>query len=159
MSSMLAPGRILARGVRRHLHRSHGFSALEEFVPASGLRVDVMAIGPKGEIWIVECKSSRLDFVSDSKWHGYLGYCDRFFWAVDTRFPHDMLPKSSGLIFADQHDAEIVRMGDELRLAPARRRALLLKFGRNAADRYSQQLESSSWERLRGFEHQASNRS
>ena len=79
----LLPGQRLARGVSRHL-RTLDFAALPEFVPAPGLRVDLMALGPRGEIWIVECKSSRVDFISDCKWGGYLAWCDRFFWAAAT---------------------------------------------------------------------------
>ena len=60
-----SPGRLLARGVCRHLYR-RGFSCLEEFSPAKGLRVDVMALTARGELWVIECKSSRLDFASDS---------------------------------------------------------------------------------------------
>ena len=150
MESVLPPGRLLARGVQRHLRRAYRFATLEEFSPTSGLRVDVMGVGPKAEFWVIECKSSRLDYMSDSKWQGYLDYCDRFFWAVDRHFPHDLLPEETGLIFADRHDAEIVRMGKEDRLAPARRRSLLLKFARNAADRHQAQLDIADWDRLRG---------
>jgi len=67
----LMPGQFLARGVARHL-RSHDFVSVEELVPTSGLRVDVMALGPKGEVWVIECKSSRVDFTSDQKWRNYL---------------------------------------------------------------------------------------
>ncbi|HAC48079.1 MAG TPA: DNA repair protein MmcB-related protein, partial [Sulfitobacter sp.] len=56
------PGQLLARGVMRHL-ADLGFASVEELVPTRGLRVDVMALGPKGEIWIVECKSCRADFM------------------------------------------------------------------------------------------------
>jgi len=70
----IQPGQLLARGVCRHL-ASHGFVCVEELVPDRGLRVDVMALGPKGEIWVVECKSSRADFQSDQKWQGYLAWC------------------------------------------------------------------------------------
>ena len=127
-------GQLLARGVARHL-RHHDFVSIEEFTLGNGLRVDLMAVGPKAEIWVVECKSSRLDFASDSKWEGYLAYCDRYFWAVDLKFPLELLPGTTGLIVADQYDAEILRMGDEVKLAAARRRKILLKFARNAADR------------------------
>ena len=58
MDDQLQPGQLLARGVCRHL-RSHDFVCVEELVPTSGLRVDVMALGPKGEVWVIECKSSR----------------------------------------------------------------------------------------------------
>ncbi len=125
-------GQMLARGVCRHLI-GHDFMPLTEFVPAPGLRVDVMAVGPRGEIWVVECKSGAPDFRADRKWQGYLDWCDRFFWAVDEAFPVDLLPADTGLMLADGFDAEILRMGPEARLAPARRTVLLRAFGRTAA--------------------------
>ena len=126
------PGQRLARGVCRHL-RALDFVAIEEFVPAPGLRVDVLALGPKGELWVIECKSGRADFQSDRKWHGYLDWCDRFFWAVDQDFPTELLPDDTGLILADAYDAEILRMAPETPLAPARRKAMVQKFARHAA--------------------------
>ncbi len=134
MDSDLQPGQLIARGTARHL-RQHDFICLDEFVPTSGLRVDLMAIGPKGEIWVIECKSSRADFQTDTKWQGYLDWCDRFFWAVGPEFPTDLLPDNTGLIIADAYDAEIVREAPEIKLNAARRKKVLLKFGRNAADR------------------------
>ncbi|MEM7718890.1 MAG: MmcB family DNA repair protein [Pseudomonadota bacterium] len=134
-SEAMKPGQLLARGVCRHL-ASLDFVTVEEMVPTSGLRVDVMALGPKGEVWIVECKSSRADFQSDHKWHGYLEWCDRYFWAVDEDFPTDLLPMESGLLIADAYDAEILRMGPEAKLAAARRKSLLQKFARHAALRW-----------------------
>ena len=128
----LMPGQILARGVSRHL-LGHDFVTLEEVVPTPGLRVDVMALGPKGEIWIVECKSGRADFRTDRKWQGYLDWCDRFFWAVDAGFPTDLLPQGTGLMLADGYDAEILRMGPETPLAGARRKMMVQKFARHAA--------------------------
>ena len=128
----LMPGQLLARGVSRHL-LGHDFVTLEEVVPTPGLRVDVMALGPKGEIWVVECKSGRADFRTDRKWQGYLDWCDRFFWAVDAGFPTDLLPQGTGLILADGYDAEILRMGPETPLAGARRKMMVQKFARHAA--------------------------
>lgn len=130
----LMPGQLLARGVARHL-ASLGWVSVEELVPSRGLRVDVMALGPKGEIWVVECKSSRADFTSDHKWQGYLPWCDRFFWAVDAAFPVDLLPADTGLILADAYDAEVVRMGPEAKLAPARRKVVIRNFATHAARR------------------------
>ena len=115
--------------------RQFDFVAVEELVPAPGLRVDVMALGPKGEIWVIECKSSRADYLTDQKWQGYLEWCDRFFWAVDQDFPTDLLPDGTGLIIADAYDAEILRMGPETPLAGARRKVMVQKFARHAASR------------------------
>ncbi len=131
----MRPGQLLARGVCRHL-ASHDFVTVEELIPTQGLRVDVMALGPKGEVWIVECKSSRADFQSDGKWEGYLEWCDRYFWAVDEAFPTDLLPEETGLLIADAYDAEILRMGPETKLAPARRKVMVQKFARHAATRW-----------------------
>ena len=128
------PGQLLARGVARYLV-SLGFVCVEELVPARGLRVDVMALGPKGEIWIVECKSSRADFRGDQKWEGYLEWADRFFWAVDSDFPTELLPDETGLIIGDAYGAEVIRMGPEDKLPPARRRVMVQKFATQAARR------------------------
>jgi hypothetical protein len=135
ISQTLRPGQTLARGVCRHL-LDLDFVTVEELTPAPGLRVDVMAMGPKGELWVVECKSSRADFASDRKWHGYLEWCDRYFWAVDPGFPVDRLPAGTGLIGADGYDAEILRMPEERKLAPARRKVMVQKFARHAALRW-----------------------
>lgn len=132
--SVMMPGQVLARGVCRHL-ASHGFAVVEEFVPERGLRVDVMGLGPKGELWVVECKSGRADYLSDSKWQGYLDYCDRYFWAVDQDFPTELLPDGTGLIIADGYDAEILRMGPEDKLAAARRSKLTRKLAMHAMRR------------------------
>lgn len=143
----LQPGQLLARGVCRHL-LSHDFVGLEEFVPERGLRVDVMAVGPKGEIWVIECKSSRADFTSDNKWQGYLEWCDRYFWAVDADFPTELLPDETGLIIADSYNAEILRLGPETPLAAARRKVLMRKFSRVAARRLQSFRDpgvSASW--------------
>ncbi len=135
LSPTLRPGQILARGVCRHL-LGHGFASVEELVPVPGLRVDVMALGRRGEVWVVECKSSVADFAADAKWQGYLPWCDRFFWAVDATFPTELLPDGTGLIVADGYDAEIVRMGSEASLPGARRKALTRRFARHAALRW-----------------------
>lgn len=126
------PGQRLARGVCRAL-RAMDFVTVEELVPTPGLRVDVMALGPRGEVWVVECKSGRADFAADRKWQHYLEWCDRFFWAVDGDFPVELLPEGTGLILADAYDAEILRMGPDTPLAPARRKVMVQKFARHAA--------------------------
>lgn len=127
-----APGQVIARGVCRALV-GFGFAPLVEFVPARGLRVDVIGLGPKGEIWVIECKSSRTDFQSDQKWQGYLEWCDRFFWAVGPDFPQELLPDATGLILGDGYGAEILRMGRLQPLASARRKALTQTLARQAA--------------------------
>ena len=129
---ILQPGQLLARGTARHL-RLLGFPSLEEFVPTRGLRLDLMVLGPKEELWIVECKSSKADFMSDNKWHNYLEWCDRFYWAVDRDFPLDLLPEGHGLIIADAYDAAIVKEAPLDKLAPARRKKMVRKFAENAA--------------------------
>ncbi|KEP71423.1 hypothetical protein DL1_07505 [Thioclava dalianensis] len=132
--SDLQPGQVLARGTARAL-ASLGFDSLPEMVLRPRLRADLMAVGRKGEIWIVECKSSRSDFQSDRKWQGYLEWCDRYFWAVDADFPTELLPEETGLFIADGYGAEMIREAPLSQLAPARRKALTLDFARAAARR------------------------
>ena len=128
------PGQRLARGVMRMLYGLN-HAALAEFVPVGGMRVDVISVSPKGEIWVVECKSCRADFAADRKWQGYLEFCDRFFWAVDGDFPDDLLPLETGLIRADPWGAELIRMAPESRLAGARRARLLRDIARVSTTR------------------------
>lgn len=138
------PGQRLARGVLR-LMRELNHAALTEVVPSPGLRVDVMALTPTGEVWIVECKSCRADFTADRKWQGYLDWCDRFFWATDCDFPHDLLPAESGLIVGDAYAAEVQRMGPLTRLAPARRARLVRDFARVGAWRLQALTDPAAW--------------
>lgn len=145
---VLKPGQLLARGVCRHL-LTHDFVTVEELTPTGGLRVDVMALGPKGEVWVIECKSGRTDYLTDHKWQGYMEWCDRFFWAVDADFPTELLPEHTGLIVADAYDAEIIRMAPEAKLPPARRKVMVQKFARHAAIRHhaarDPQITASFW--------------
>lgn len=135
----------LARGVTRLMAEMHN-AALTEFVPVPGLRVDVMALTPSGEIWIVECKSCPADFTGDRKWQGYLDWCDRFFWATDCHFPTELLPAESGLIVADAYAAELVRPAPLTRLAAARRTRLTRDFARAAALRVQALTDPSGWQ-------------
>ena len=128
------PGFRLARGVARLL-RSLDHAVLCEFVPSRGLRVDVISIAPKGEIWIVECKSGRADFTADRKWQNYLEWSDRFFWAADSDFPDDLLPPDTGLIRADAYGAEILRDSPLTKMAGARRTRLTRDVARTASIR------------------------
>ena len=49
------------RGVMRLLRATHDFCCCAEVPLANGRRADVLGVGPKGEIWIVEIKSSLID--------------------------------------------------------------------------------------------------
>ncbi len=102
---------------------------------ANNRRSDIMAIGEKGEIWIIEVKSCRADFESDGKWHEYRPFCDRFFFAVAESFPTELLPLDTGLIIADQFGGALTRPAPEHKLAGARRKALTLQLARLAARR------------------------
>lgn len=135
-----SPAPLIARGVARLLD-DHGFATLAEFSIGAGWRMDLCALGRRGEIWCVEIKSSRADFTADAKWPGYLEWCDRFFFAVAADFPEKILPADEGLIRADPWGAEILRYGSERRLAPARRKALTLAFARAAASRLRSLLD------------------
>ncbi len=138
------PGQRLARGVTRLLY-GMGHAPLIEFVPTRGLRVDVITITPKGEIWIVECKSSRSDFNSDRKWQSYLEWCDRYFWAVDDDFPQELLPEETGLILADPYGAEILRLPAQARLAATRRNRLTRDIARVASMRLQARIDPEAF--------------
>lgn len=120
------------RGTCRLLH-DLGMATLPEFKLATGRRADILALDGDGRFTLVEIKSCRQDFRSDRKWREYPDFADSFFFAVAPGFPLDLLPSDEGLILADRFEAEILRPARPRALAPARRRALLLRFARTAA--------------------------
>lgn len=120
-----------------------GFAPLTEFPIKNSRRMDVCALGPRGEIWCIEVKSSRTDFISDEKWPEYLPWCNQFSFAVPEGFPEALLPPEHGLIRADCWGGEVLRQGSEMPLAPARRRAVTLRFARLAAKRIASATLSS----------------
>jgi hypothetical protein len=127
----------LARGVSRLL-ADMGYSSISEFTLASGRRADVAGIDRKGNIVIVEVKTSLADFHADNKWHEYRDYCDRFFFAVPREFPLAVLPQDTGLMIADRFGAEELRpapLSGEKAMHASRRREVLLRFARTAANR------------------------
>ena len=124
----------IARGAARVLAQ-HGLAAVAELPLANGRRADLTALGRNGEFWIVEVKSGVPDFRSDLKWPEYRDYCDRLFFAVAPGFPVEILPADAGLILADRFGGEIARQAPEHALSAARRKAMLLRFGRTAAAR------------------------
>jgi hypothetical protein len=125
---------MIARGVRRLL-RARGFSSLTELPLTGGRRADIAAVNGEGEVWIVEVKSSPTDFRADRKWRDYATCCDRLYFAISEHTPADLMPLEAGLIVADPYGAEVVREAELKRIAPASRRALLLRFALAAADR------------------------
>ena len=67
----------IARGTMRLL-RALAFAPVMELTLANNRRADIAAIGPKGEIWIVEVKSCLADYRADGKWPDYAEYCARY---------------------------------------------------------------------------------
>lgn len=124
----------ICRGVARALAAAD-HAVLPEMPLANGRRADLVAVGRDASIAIVEVKSTRADFLTDRKWPEYLEFCDLFYFAVAEDFPHALLPDSEGMIIADRFMAEIVRNPRLRPLSAARRKAMLLRFGRAAATR------------------------
>ena len=124
----------LARGVSRSL-RAHGFARLTEFTLRTGRRVDVIGLDDDGQVSIVEIKTSVADFRSDGKWHEYLDFCDHFYFAVPEDFPREILPEDCGIMVADAYEAQILTPAEARPVNGSRRRALILRFARAAAQR------------------------
>lgn len=124
----------VTRGAARLL-ADMGYAPLLEVTLPNGRRADVMALGPRGELAIVEVKSGREDFVTDRKWDQYLDWCDRFYFAVAPEFPRQILPEGPGLIVADGFGGAVLTEAPVSPLAGARRKALTLAFARLAAGR------------------------
>lgn len=139
----------VTRGVLRLFARHDIFGIAEVPLP-NGRRLDIMALDARGAIVAVEIKCSRADLLGDGKWPDYFDYCDRYFWAVPAGFDLSLFeaealwPARTGLIVADQYDAEIVRSAPSEPLAAARRKAEVQRFARRAARRLAQ-FADSDW--------------
>jgi hypothetical protein len=110
-------------------------AVLPELPLASGRRADLISISDKGEIWIVEIKSSIEDFKVDRKWPDYRLHCDRLFFATHRDVPLEIFPEDCGLFLSDGYGAHMVREAPEHRLPPATRRSVTLGVCRAAAQR------------------------
>jgi hypothetical protein len=131
----------IVRGTRRLLG-GLGFFGVTEMSLANNRRADIAAIGPSGDIWMVEVKSSIADFRSDSKWPEYMPYCDQLYFAVASDFPQELIPDETGLIVADAFGGAVLRDAPEGRLPAARRKAVTLRMVRLAALRLTQTADS-----------------
>ncbi|HWU63908.1 MAG TPA: MmcB family DNA repair protein [Ensifer sp.] len=125
---------LVRRGVQRLLHAMR-LAVLPELSLSSGRRADLIALTPKGEIWIVEIKSSIEDFRVDRKWPDYRQHCDRLFFATHKDVPLEIFPEDCGLFLSDGYDAHIIREAPEHKLPPAVRKSVTLNFSRIAAQR------------------------
>ena len=125
---------VVTRGAARLMTQLGHAPLLETSLP-NGRRADIMALGPRGELSIVEVKSSLDDFRADAKWREYQPYCDSFYFAVAPEFPREVLPEGPGLIVADGFGGVVLTAAPLTPLAPARRKALTLAFARLAAAR------------------------
>jgi len=99
----------------------------------SGRRADLVALNEKGDVWIVEIKSSIEDFRADQKWQDYRAHCDRLFFATTLEVPCEIFPRDTGLIVADAFGAQLVCEAPEHRLHASTRKSLMLSFARCAA--------------------------
>ena len=130
----------IARGTARLL-RSLGFASISELPLASGRRADIVAINERGEIWIVEIKSSVEDLRADQKWPEYKAHCDRLFFAFTQDLPCDIFPGETGLIVADAYGAHMHRAAPEHRLPAPTRKQMTVRFAMAAAQRINRLID------------------
>jgi len=124
----------IARGTARLL-RSLGFSCISELPLPSGRRADLVALNARGDIWIVEIKSSLEDLRADHKWQDYRAHCDRLFFAFTQDLPCEIFPAETGLIVADAYGAHMHREAPEHRLPAPTRKLMTVTFAMVAAQR------------------------
>ncbi|MBK8457845.1 MAG: MmcB family DNA repair protein [Phyllobacteriaceae bacterium] len=125
---------LVRHGVLRLFQRD-GLAVVPELTLATGRRADLVAVSRKGEILIVEVKSSIEDFRVDRKWPEYRAFCDRLYFATHPHVPADIFPEDAGFLLSDGYGAELLREAPEHRLAPHVRKAMMLAFSRAAAFR------------------------
>jgi hypothetical protein len=130
----------VARGTARLL-RSLGFTSISELPLPSGRRADLVALNERGEIWIVEIKSSVEDLRADHKWEDYRAHCDRLFFAFTQELPCEIFPKDTGLIVADAYGAHMLCDAPEHRLRPPTRKLMTVRFAMAASLRINRLVD------------------
>jgi hypothetical protein len=130
----------IARGTARLL-RSLGFCCVNELPLPSGRRADLVALNERGEIWIVEIKSSVEDLRADHKWEDYRLHCDRLFFAFTQGMPREIFPKDTGLIVADAYGAHLLCDAPEHRLPAPTRKLMTVRFAVTAAQRMNRLVD------------------
>lgn len=135
----------IARGTARLLH-SLGFTSISELPLPSGRRADLVAINDRGEIWIVEIKSSMADLRADQKWPEYRAHCDRLFFAFTQDLPCEIFPDETGLIVADAYGAHLQRPAPEHRLPAATRKSMTVRYAMAAALRINRLVDPQGHE-------------
>jgi hypothetical protein len=130
----------VARGTARLL-RSLGFACVSELPLPSGRRADLAALNERGDIWIVEIKSSVEDLRADHKWEDYRAHCDRLFFAFTQALPSEIFPDNTGLIVADAYGAHMVCDAPEHRLPAPTRKLMMVRFGMAAAGRMNRLID------------------
>jgi hypothetical protein len=130
----------ISRGTARLLH-ALGFACISELPLPSGRRADLVAINERGEIWIVEIKSSLEDFRADQKWPDYRAHCDRLFFAFTQDLPCEIFPDETGLIVADAYGAHMQRPAPEHRLPAPTRKSMTVRFALAAAQRINRLVD------------------
>jgi len=130
----------IARGTARLLH-SLGFSCISELPLPSGRRADLVALNERGDIWIVEIKSSLEDLRADLKWQDYRLHCDRLFFAFTQDLPCGIFPADTGLIIADAYGAHLHCEAPEHRLPAATRKSMTVRFAMAAAQRINRLVD------------------
>ena len=125
---------MVRRGMQILLHDMR-HAILPEMALSNGRRADLITVSEKGEIWIIEIKTSIEDFRVDRKWPDYRASCDRLFVATHKDVPLDIFPEDCGLFLSDGYGAHQMREAPEHKLAPASRKSIMLNFSRLAARR------------------------
>jgi hypothetical protein len=126
----------IARGTARWL-RSLGFVSVTELPLPSGRRADLAALNARGDIWIVEIKSSLADLRADRKWQDYRAHCDRLLFAFTQDLPCDIFPPDTGLVVADAYGAYLHCEAPEHRLSAPTRKLMTARIAMAAAHRLS----------------------
>jgi hypothetical protein len=137
----------IARGTARLL-RSLGFACVAELPLPSGRRADLVALNERGEIWIVEIKSSLEDLRADQKWPEYRAHCDRLFFAFTADLPCEIFPADTGLIVADTYGAHMQCEAPEHRLPAATRKSMTVRFAMAAAQRINRLVDPQGHEEI-----------
>ena len=122
----------IRNGVERYFVEA-GWATLPELTLPGGRRADILALSLKGQICIVEIKSSVADMKADTKWSEYRDHADELIFATLPDVPQAIFPQDAGFMLADAHGAELIRPSPIEKISASRRKSVHLVFARASA--------------------------
>lgn len=148
---------LVTRAVANYWARKNYSSHIEVgILPWGKRRIDVLTLNTKGQFIGIEVKSCRADYKSDSKWHEYLPFTNKFYFAFPqsmydskklfAQIVEDTKPHGVGILILDENQGgiKVVQNAKKRKMEKAHKTKVIIKLawrGGNGRHNMDQRFE------------------